>query len=339
MNAAVVVLRVGGQHDVAVHVGRLGVLAENRVVVGGARRLHRAQRHAIHLLREQPFADQPVGVGGVLAEDLLLDHRPEAVGERLVERAGLGDVGEPRGVLGHAVGELVADHVDADREVVEVGAVTVAEDHLLAVPEGVVVLLLVVHRRDEGKALGVERVALERRPVELPRRAEAVVGAVHRVVGGRRLALATNQLPRQLRRVLRVVHRALNDRSSRSPWLLQLRGSLVAQVLQPRDRPAQVAASALGDDLAQPAQLRVRLEGALRRLRRVVRDLGMVGPGARRDATEDVGRDDPAADSRSEEAREARRRRHAPHPVVRHRQRQRGLPASVRTHSGDVIAA
>ena len=99
-----------------------------------ARRLHRAQRLAVDRRREQPFADQPVCLLRCLLQDALLDERPEHVRHRLVERAGLEHVDEPCLVLGHAVGELVTDDVQRDREAVEHLAVAVAEHHLLACP-------------------------------------------------------------------------------------------------------------------------------------------------------------------------------------------------------------
>src|SRR5690349_22571720 len=58
VDAAVVVL---GLDEVA-HVGRLRVFAKDRVVVGGARRAHRAQRAALHLRGEEAGADEPVGL-------------------------------------------------------------------------------------------------------------------------------------------------------------------------------------------------------------------------------------------------------------------------------------
>ena len=155
VHAAVVV----GGLDVVGHRRGLGVLAELGVVVGGAGRLHRAQRHPLDLRGEQAGPDQPVGRGGVLAEGLLLDQRPEHVGDALVERARLALVDQRRRVLGDPVGELVADHVDRDGEPVEDGAVAVAEDHLGAVPERVVVATAVVHRAEQREPLAVEGVA------------------------------------------------------------------------------------------------------------------------------------------------------------------------------------
>ena len=81
---------------------------------------------------------------GRLPEGALLDAHPEAVGDRLVQRAGLALVVEPGRVLRDRVRELVAEHVDRRGEPAEDGAVAVAEHQLRAVPERVVVVLLVV---------------------------------------------------------------------------------------------------------------------------------------------------------------------------------------------------
>ena len=72
--------------------------------------------------------------------------------------------------------QLVADDVGAVGERAEDLAVTVAEDHLLAVPEGVVVVLGEVDRGDERQTRAVEGVAPVGLVQEGPRRAEPVVG-------------------------------------------------------------------------------------------------------------------------------------------------------------------
>ena len=93
-----------------------------------------------------------------------------------MERAGLALVVQAGGVLGDPVGELVADDVEAAGERQEDHAVAVAEDHLGAVPEGVVVAGAEVHRGDQRQALAVERVATVRLLPQLPGGAEPVVG-------------------------------------------------------------------------------------------------------------------------------------------------------------------
>ena len=198
------------------------------------------------------------------------------------------------------MGELVPDHVDAD-EVVEVGAVTIAEDHLLAVPEGIVVLLLVVHRRDEREALGVEG-ALERRPVEPARsprgrrRPGSPVGRTSPGLPSPRTSFG------QRRGVLRVVHRALDDRLGLCPWLLPASGARwsrrfcspgIGPRRSPRPRSATTSrswrswASVSRGALLPPPRRPGSRDGRA---------------GTRRDPTEDVRRDDPAAEGGSQQA-------------------------------------
>src|SRR5438876_5516379 len=69
VDAAVVVRGL----DVVLHVPGLRILSDPRIVVGGSRPLHRAQRATLHALGEQPRADQPVRAGGGLVPVELLD--------------------------------------------------------------------------------------------------------------------------------------------------------------------------------------------------------------------------------------------------------------------------
>ncbi|CAM5493957.1 hypothetical protein STANM309S_04543 [Streptomyces tanashiensis] len=153
---------VGAGADVVVHVGGLRVLAEDVVVVRGAGGLHGPQRSPlVDGGAEQPGPDEPVGLLRALPQGVLLHERAEDVRHVLVERPRLAVVGEVRRVLGEAVGQLVADDVDREREVEEELAVAVAEHHLLAVPEGVVVLLVVVDGGAERQPGAVDRVVAE----------------------------------------------------------------------------------------------------------------------------------------------------------------------------------
>ncbi len=170
-----------GVHVVA-QVRGLRVLAEPGVVVRGAGRLHRAQRHPLHAGREQAGADQPVGVAGVLAQRVLLHQRAEDVGERFVEGAGLAAVVQPGGELGDAVREFVADDVQAGGEVAEDDAVPVAEHHPLPVPERVVVVVPVVDGRLQAQPGAVDRGPAVHLGEERVRRAEAVVRVVDGLV-------------------------------------------------------------------------------------------------------------------------------------------------------------
>ena len=142
------------------HVRRLAILAELRIVVGGARFDHAAQRLALHLIGEETRADEPVvrRRRDVVAE--LVDQNADHVREVLVERAALVLVFQTGGVVRHAVSHLVTDD-RADDELGEDDAVTVAVDHLSLVEERVVVALAVVATADQVETLVVERVALE----------------------------------------------------------------------------------------------------------------------------------------------------------------------------------
>src|SRR6185437_3438596 len=98
---------------------------------------------------EQSLADQPVGLVGALPARILLDERAEHVGNRFVQRAGLAEIDKVRLVAGHPVRELVRDDIERDREAVEKITVTVAEHHLPAVPERVIVAAPIMHARVE----------------------------------------------------------------------------------------------------------------------------------------------------------------------------------------------
>ena len=151
---------VAVRHDVVVHVRGLRILAQVGVVVGRAGVVHVAQRPTVDTGQEQLSADQPVRLCRRLAEGVLLDEHAEDVRDRLVERARLTLVEQPRGVLGDAVRELVADDVEGPGEPVEDDPVTVAEDHLPSIPERVVVPVAVVDGGQERHALAVQRVSV-----------------------------------------------------------------------------------------------------------------------------------------------------------------------------------
>ena len=111
-------------------------------------------------LREQTLTHEPIRLGGRLPVAPLLDERAENVRVGLVQRAGLTAVVEVGGVLGHAVGQFVADDIQRQREAVEQLSIPVAVHHLPAVPEGIVVGPLIVHGRIQPHTVPVERVAL-----------------------------------------------------------------------------------------------------------------------------------------------------------------------------------
>ena len=115
MHAAVVVVVVIRQVHVILHVSGLRVLAEHRIVVGGARIRHVAQRTTLESGREDVGADEPVRLIDRLALRPLLHHRAEHVRHGLVQRSRLAVIGKLRRELRDAVGQLVRDDVDSVR--------------------------------------------------------------------------------------------------------------------------------------------------------------------------------------------------------------------------------
>ena len=102
--------------------------------------------------RRDALADQPVGLGGVLAQQALLHEGADDVRHRLVQRARTGGSRRRPGGDAAGVGQLVTHHVERRGEPVEDHAVPVTEDQLVAVPERVVVVLSVVNGGDRGGA-------------------------------------------------------------------------------------------------------------------------------------------------------------------------------------------
>src|SRR5574343_341882 len=164
---------------VHIEVADAGVVAVGRRAVV-VRALHVAQRAARGLV--DLFADQVVarvvGVGGVE-----LDHGAEDVGGGLVQAAGFTRVDQARGAAGHAVGHLVAGHVQRHQRVEE-AAVAVGHAEEAVRPEGVVVLDAVVHARAGAFAVVGDAAAAVDVLVVVPGHAHAVVG-----VGGGRLGV------------------------------------------------------------------------------------------------------------------------------------------------------
>ena len=145
--------------------------------------VHVAQRRAV-AVDVDLLADLVVaGVGAVAGVEL--DHVAEDVAGRLVEATGLTGVGQPAGDDrgGHAVGHLVSGHVDRDQRLGVAGPVAVR--HLGAVPEGVDVVVAVVHPARHTVAVAEDAVAAVHVLEVVVRLRRAVVG-----VDGRRLPVA-----------------------------------------------------------------------------------------------------------------------------------------------------
>ena len=149
--------------------------------------------------RQQALADQPIGLRGCLPKRALFDERAEYVGDGFVQRAGLILVDEVGGVLRHAVRQLMTNDVDRDGETSEQlqRFIAIAVDHLLAVPERVVVVVLVVNGGIQAQSTPIHRVTRVDIVIEVVSRARAIIGFVHRDVGAGWVTLATHFAARQ----------------------------------------------------------------------------------------------------------------------------------------------
>src|SRR4051794_6611481 len=96
---------------------------------------------------------------GFLLERVLLDKRSENIRQGFVERARLIGIVECGLLRSNAVRKLMADHIERYGEAVEQLAVSVAEHHLFAVPERIVVIDAEVDRRVQSQSSAVDRIA------------------------------------------------------------------------------------------------------------------------------------------------------------------------------------
>ena len=105
--------------------------------------------------------------------------------------------------------QFVSDDVDRDGEPVEDLAIAVAEHHLFAVPEGVVVLVAEVAGRLQRQPFVIDRVAAVLVEVEIVGVAEPIVGFVDPGVSRRTLAFAADEGAREHLAAVGVEDRAL----------------------------------------------------------------------------------------------------------------------------------
>src|SRR6266536_4161286 len=107
--------------------------------------------------------------------------------------------------LGDAVGQLMANNVQAFRESYKHNAVAVAVNHLRPVPEGVVVVTRVMDRGIESHAISVNGISAEDLLEKIVGRAGVVVGFVDVTVFGLGIAFVANQGAGQARPMVEVV--------------------------------------------------------------------------------------------------------------------------------------
>src|SRR5258706_94328 len=103
---------------------------------------------------------------------------------------------------------LVADHGDVAGETGEYLSVTVAKDHLLAVPHGIVETVAVMNRGDESHPFAVDRVAEEDVLEEAGHGAGAGERFVHLDVLALSAGLVHHKNTGEVAKVLGVVHAA-----------------------------------------------------------------------------------------------------------------------------------
>lgn len=106
-------------------------------------------------------ANQPIRACRILLEPPLAKHGAEAVGQALVETAGLLVVFKLQRVLREAMRQLMADHIHSRSQVDEQLAIAIPVNHLQAVPHRIVVFVAIVHGGHQRHARSVDRVALE----------------------------------------------------------------------------------------------------------------------------------------------------------------------------------
>src|SRR5438132_5511117 len=111
-------------------------------------------------------------------------------------------------VRGNAVSQLMADDLERDGKAVEEFSVPVAEHHLLAVPERVVVFDAEMNAGIECSAGVVDRIATVGVEIEVERSAETVVGLVSGGIADRLAAFLPNWFSWQLLRTAGIVNRA-----------------------------------------------------------------------------------------------------------------------------------
>ena len=169
-----IVLR--GMH-IVLHVGRLRVLSEHVVIVGRAGGLHRAQRLVLEGQQARRRSASPLRCA-VCFSAYCLTSEPNTSETDARSTLPTGRNTEAGFGSGDAVGQLMPDHVQGNREAVEDDAVAVAEHHLVAVPEGVVEVLVVVDGGDQRQSVIIDRIALIVLQIEIEGAAEAVVSLV-----------------------------------------------------------------------------------------------------------------------------------------------------------------
>ncbi|MNM95268.1 hypothetical protein D3C81_1077020 [compost metagenome] len=108
------------------------------------------------------------------------------------------------------MGQFMGDHIQRAGEALENFPVTIAEDHLRTIPEGVFVSQAIMHAADQGKSLVIDRVATQHLPEEIIAGSQCIVSFIDGRIACGRLAFHSHRHTRQQHFVLGVVQAALD---------------------------------------------------------------------------------------------------------------------------------
>src|SRR3972149_3537832 len=128
------------------HMAGLRVPAENRISECTPGIFHGANSCAIDVSGKKTRAYHPVRIPCLLTTPVLFHERAKDIGHGLVQRPGLTLILKPCLILSNTVGQLMANHINSNRKAIEQLPVAVAINHLLSIPECVIIVLAIVDR-------------------------------------------------------------------------------------------------------------------------------------------------------------------------------------------------
>src|SRR5689334_18526828 len=105
--------------------------------------------------------------------------------------------------------KFMSHHINGDRKAVEKLTITIAVDHLLAVPKSVIVIILIVDSGVEAQAIIIYGVAAVDILIQIICPAAAIVRFVDRYISHGWIAFFTNRNSGQAGTILGVVENAL----------------------------------------------------------------------------------------------------------------------------------
>src|SRR3972149_4397921 len=128
------------------HMPGLRVPAKHRVIISAPGFFHGANSCAIDVSGEKSCAYHPVRIPCLLTTPVLFHERTKDIGHGLVQRTRLTLIFKPCLILSNTVGQLMTYHINCYRKAIEQLPVAVAINHLLSIPECVIIVLAIVDR-------------------------------------------------------------------------------------------------------------------------------------------------------------------------------------------------